>query len=288
MLVNLEQILKTAQTHHFAVPAFNTSSNMILTGVIEESIAQNAPVIIEIHPDELSFTKDSFVKAVLDEAHKSPIPVCIHLDHGSTFEQAVHAIACGFTSVMIDASRLPLEENIAATRKVVEAAHAAGVSVEAELGTIGTMEVDSAGQATDEIIYTDPQTAKAFVEATGVDALAIAIGTRHGLYPSSIRPKLRLDILEQITAAISTPLVLHGGSDNPDEEIAQAARNGICKVNISSDIKNRFYQKCREVLADQSLREPNVIYPPCIAAMRQVVAHKIALFGCKDKAKLYY
>ena len=188
---------------------------------------------------------------------------------------------------MIDASRQPLEENIRITRKVTEAAHAANVSVEAELGTIGTMDVNASGEALDQIIYTDPQVAKEFVEATGVDALAIAIGTRHGLYPKSIRPKLRLDILNEIVSLISTPLVLHGGSDNPDEEIAQAARNGVCKINISSDIKSRFYQKCREVLKDESLREPNMIYPSCIEAMKEVVHHKVCLFGCDGRASLY-
>ncbi len=287
MLVNLKEILEIAQKERFAVPAFNTSSNMILTGVMEECIKQDAPVIIAIHPDELSFVKDSFLKAVIDEANKAPVPVCIHLDHGSSFEQVMHAIAVGYTSVMIDASRLPLEENIAITSKVVEAAHAAGVSVEAELGTIGTMDVDTTGQAVDQIIYTDAATAKAFVEATGVDALAIAIGTRHGLYPKTIRPKLRLDILDEITAGVDIPLVLHGGSDNPDEEIAAATKRGICKINISSDIKSRFYQKCREVLKDEQLREPNVIYPPCIEAMKDVVSRKIDLFGCAGKASLY-
>ena len=287
MLVNLKDILSVAQKERFAVPAFNTSSNMILTGVMEECVKQNAPVIIAVHPDELSFVKDSFIKAVIDEANHAPIPVCIHLDHGASFEQVMHAIAVGYTSVMIDASRVSLEENIALTRKVVEAAHAVNVSVEAELGTIGTMDIDSAGDAVDQIIYTDPQVAKQFVEATNVDALAIAIGTRHGLYPKSIRPKLRLDILDEITALIDTPLVLHGGSDNPDEEIAAAARRGVCKINISSDIKNPFYQKCREVLQDASLREPNAIYPPCIEVLKEVVAHKVKLFGCDGKATLY-
>ncbi|MBQ8081581.1 MAG: ketose-bisphosphate aldolase [Clostridia bacterium] len=287
MLVNLKEILSAAQKERFAVPAFNTSSNMILTGVMEECVAQNAPVIIAIHPDELSFVKDSFVKAVIDEANHAPIPVCIHLDHGASFEQVMHAIAVGYTSVMIDASRQPLEDNIAITQKVVEAAHFANVSVEAELGTIGTMDVTADGSAADQIIYTDPQVAKEFVEKTGVDALAIAIGTRHGLYPKSIRPKLRLDILDEITSLIDTPLVLHGGSDNPDEEIAAAARRGVCKINISSDIKNPFYQKCREILKDETLREPNMIYPQCIATLKEVVRHKVRLFGCDGKASLY-
>lgn len=287
MLVTLKTILETAQKHKFAVPAFNTSSNMILTGVIEECVKQKSPVIIAIHPDELSFVGDSFIKAVIDEANKAPVPVCIHLDHGGSFEQAMHAIACGYTSVMIDASRMPLEDNIAVTRKVAEAAHAAGVSVEAELGTIGTMGIGDSGDNADQIIYTDPDTAVKFVEATGIDALAVAIGTRHGLYPSSLKPKLRLDLLKQITDKVSVPLVLHGGSDNPDEEIAAAAKSGVCKINISSDIKNAFYQKCRKVLEDKSLREPNVIYPPCIEEMKKVVSHKIGLFGCADGANYY-
>mgnify|MGYP001213392256 CR=1 FL=1 len=287
MLVNLETILKPAQKNHFAVPAFNTSSNMILAGAIEESIAQNAPVIIAIHPDELSFVRDSFVKAVIDEANKAPIPVCIHLDHGGSFEQAMHAIAVGYTSVMIDASRLPLEENIAVTQKVVEAARAANVSVEAELGTIGTMDTDSKGEALEEIIYTDPNTAKTFVDATKVDALAVAIGTRHGLYPKSIQPKLRIDLLDKIATVVSTPLVLHGGSDNPDNEIAESVRHGVCKINISSDIKNPFYQQCRKVLKDETLREPNAIYPSCIEVLREVVRKKITLFNSVDAARYY-
>ncbi len=140
MLVNMSEILKPTLDNHFAVPAFNTSSNMILTASIEVAEELNAPVIIEIHPDELRFVKDSFVAAVRAEANRAKVPVCIHLDHGASFSDTVHAIGCGFTSVMIDGSALPYEENVALAKKVAEAAHAAGVSVEAELGTIGTME----------------------------------------------------------------------------------------------------------------------------------------------------
>ena len=135
----MKTILDVAKAHHFAVPAFNTSSNMILTGVIQESIAQNSPVIIAIHPDELSFVQNSFVKAVIDEANHAPVPICIHLDHGGSFEDCVKAISLGFTSVMIDGSLLPFEENIAVCQKVCTVAHSAAdyVSVEGELGTIG-------------------------------------------------------------------------------------------------------------------------------------------------------
>lgn len=280
MLYNMSDLLRPTLTTPFAVPAFNTSSNMILTASVEVAEELKAPVIIEIHPDELSFVKDSFVAAVRAEAHSAHVPVCIHLDHGANFSDVMHAIGCGFTSVMIDGSALPFEENIAQTRKVVEAAHAANVSVEAELGTIGTMEGN-------KIQYTDPEDARRFVEATGVDTLAIAIGTRHGLYPKGLTPHLELELLKEIRKLVSIPLVLHGGSDNPDDEIEQACLNGVSKLNISSDIKRAFYDKCREVLQDTSLREPNAIYPPCIEVMKDVMRHKMKLFHTVGKAELY-
>ena len=274
MLVTLKEILGPASKNSFAVPAFNTSSNMILTGVIKACTEANAPVIIAIHPDELSFVGDSFIAAVREEAHKAPVPVCIHLDHGGSFAQVMRAIKDGYTSVMIDSSLASFDENIAITKKVVEAAHDAGVSVEAELGTIGA--TGNGGEAgTDNIIYTVPSDAVTFVEKTGIDALAVAIGTAHGLYPKNKKPQLRLDLLKEIRSMVDVPLVLHGGSD------------GIAKVNISSDIKSAFYKKCREVLQDQTLREPNVIYPPCIKAMQEVVNHKLALFNAVGAAKYY-
>ena len=282
----MKEMLCVAQKEHFAVPAFNVSSSMILKGVMEACEEKHAPVIIAIHPDELSFVGDSFVAAVREEAHKASVPVCIHLDHGASFAQVIRAIACGFTSVMIDSSTTSFDDNIAITKKVVEAAHAVNVSVEAELGTIGA--TGNGGEAgTDNIIYTNPDDVVRFVEATNVDTLAIAIGTAHGLYPKTKKPKLRLDLLKEIVGKTSVPLVLHGGSDNPDEEIAEAVRLGVAKINISSDIKSAFYKKCREVLEDTTLREPNAIYPACIDAMKQVIYHKIELFNDGDKAKYY-
>ena len=284
--MNMKEMLCVAQKEHFAVPAFNVSSSMILKGVMEACEEKHAPVIIAIHPDELSFVGDSFVAAVREEAHKASVPVCIHLDHGASFAQVIRAIACGFTSVMIDSSTTSFDDNIAITKKVVEAAHAVNVSVEAELGTIGA--TGNGGEAgTDNIIYTNPDDVVRFVDATNVDTLAIAIGTAHGLYPKTKKPKLRLDFLKEIVGKTSVPLVLHGGSDNPDEEIAEAVRLGVAKINISSDIKSAFYKKCREVLEDTTLREPNAIYPACIGAMKQVIYHKIELFNDGDKARYY-
>ncbi|MGO5165036.1 MULTISPECIES: ketose-bisphosphate aldolase [unclassified Candidatus Paralachnospira] len=286
MLMNMKDLLAVANEHNFAVPAFNVSSNMILKGVMHTCEEMQAPVIIAIHPDELSFVEDSFVKAVIEEAHKATVPVCIHLDHGAKFEQVLRAIQDGFTSVMIDGAHLPFEENIAITKKVVEVAHPVNVSVEAELGTIGT--ADDYGEAgSKKIIYTEVDDAVKFIKETDIDCLAIAIGTAHGLYPKDRKPKLALDRLKEIKAAVSIPLVLHGGSGNPDDEIAQSVKLGVNKINISSDIKDAFYQECRIVLQDKAIREPMAIYPKCIDAMNEVVRHKINLFDDADKVKFY-
>ena len=211
----------------------------------------------------------------------------IHLDHGGKFEEILRAIRCGFTSVMIDASHMSYEENIAITKKVVEVAKVSDVSVEAELGTIGVTG-DSFEGGTSGVIYTDPAQAKDFIEKTGIDTLAVAIGTAHGIYPKNMKPKLRLDILKEIRDTVDIPLVLHGGSSNPDNEIAESVKIGISKINISSDIKFAFYKKCREVLAENpKWIEPNAIYPPCIEAMREVVEFKMQLFNDIGKAELY-
>lgn len=287
MLLNMKDLLAVAHANHFAVPAFNTSSNMLLNGAIEASEEKSSPLIIAIHPDELSFVRTSFVKAVIDEAIKATIPVCIHLDHGTSLAQIMEAIRCGFTSVMMDASLLPLEQNIGICKKVVELAHSVNVSVEGELGTIGTTGPE-AEAGTEEIIYVNPDDVVTFVEGTGVDTLAVAIGTAHGIYPKDKKPELKLDLLKEITARVDIPLVLHGGSANSDEEIAMAVKLGINKINISADIKHAFYQKCREVLADPLIREPNSIYPLCIAAMKKVACYKIDLFNATGKAALYH
>lgn len=287
MLMNLKDILAVANKHNFAIPAFNTSSNMILTGVMEACEEMQSPVIIAIHPDELHFVKQSFVKSVIEEASRTKVPVCIHLDHGSSFEQVMEAIHCGYSSVMIDASTKPYEENVAICKKVAEAAHACGVSVEGELGTIGLTDSIEVS-APEKIIFTDPDIAAKFVEETGIDALAVSIGTSHGIYPKDMKPKLRIELLKEIKAKLPIPLVLHGGSSNHDSEIALAVEFGINKINISSDIKDPFYRKCREVLRDESLREPNMIYPPCIKVMKEAVYNKIRLFKSNDKIKLYF
>lgn len=286
MLLNMKNLLTVAREHTFAVPAFNVSSSMLLRGVIEAAEEAEAPVIVSIHPDELSFVRPSFLQAAIYEATHTRVPVCIHLDHGSSIDQIVAGIRYGYTSVMMDASEEPLEENIAICKTVVGLAHAVDVSVEGELGTIGTTGPEAEAGA-DEIIFVDPHDVKRFVDETGVDTLAVAIGTAHGIYPKDRTPKLQLGLLKEITAKVDVPLVLHGGSSNSDDEIAEAVTLGINKINISSDIKNAFYQRCREVLADTDLREPNSIYPACIDAMKEVADQKFKLFETAGKAVHY-
>lgn len=287
MLYTGKSILDVANAHSFAIPAFNISDWAMFTGIMDISEEKSAPVIIAIHPDEVSHITTDLIAAMHARAHRSSVPVAIHWDHGGTYEQMITAIHSGFTSVMIDASLEPFEQNVAITRKVVEAAHAAGIQVEGELGTIGAN--DSYGESgAAEIIYTNVDDAVRFVEQTGVDSLAIAIGTSHGLYPADKNPELRHDLLEQIKAAVGIPLVLHGGSSNPDAELRRAVELGVNKINISSDIKVAYHDRMREVLGtDRRLREPNAIQPEAIAAMKITAAEKIDLFGAAGKADLY-
>ncbi|WP_175956581.1 ketose-bisphosphate aldolase [Schaalia sp. Marseille-Q2122] len=286
MLVTGDAILQVAHQHSFAVPAFNISSYSMLNAVVETCEELKSAHIIAIHPDELRHIGVDMLPAIIQKAHRSSVPTAIHLDHGASYEQVLVAIQNGFTSVMIDKSLETWEVNVEQTRRVVEAAHAVGLSVEAELGTIGA--TDSYGEAgTNDIVYTDPEDALRFVEATGVDSLAVAIGTRHGLYPSDLQPELKLDLLDRIKAAVDIPLVLHGGSNNPDDEIRQAVQRGINKVNISSDIKAAYFTRMREVLSDLGVREPNVIEPPCEDALRVCAAQKIELFGSADTLRFF-
>lgn len=286
MLLNGRDLLAVADSNNFAVPAFNISDWAMLGGVMDVSEEKAAPVILAIHPDELSHIGVDLLPAMIARAHRSSVPVTIHLDHGASYEQVLTAIQAGFTSVMIDKSMAPFDENVEVTRKVVDTAHAVGLSVEGELGTIGKTD-GYAESGTADIIYTEPSEAARFVELTGVDSLAVAIGTRHGIYPAELKPELKLDLLRDIKAAAPLPLVLHGGSNNPDDEIARAVKLGINKINISSDIKVAYHERMREVLADRAEREPNSIQPVALEAMKAVAAQKIDLFDAAGRAALY-
>lgn len=286
MLVNMKQLLEIAKENKFAVGAFNVADSNFLRVVVEEAEKNNAPAIIAVHPTELDFTKDDFFQYVLARIKNSPVPFVLHLDHGDNMGDVMRAVRCGFSSVMIDGSLLPFEENIRVTKEVVDVCHKLGVSVEGELGTIGKTGNSIEGGVS-EIIYTKPEEAEEYISRTGVDTLAVAIGTAHGIYPKDKEPKLRLDILKEIKALVNIPLVLHGGSANPDAEIAAAVEIGIQKVNISSDYKYAFYKKCREILSTTELWDANAIYPDCIDAAKEVVKYKMGLFESIGQVEKY-
>jgi len=287
MLTTGKAILDVANEHSFAVPAFNISDWAMFRGIVEICEEKDAPLIVGIHPDEVRHIGREMITGIAERAHRSSVPIAIHWDHGATYEEILQAFQFGFTSVMIDGSLKPFDENLAISQKVTDSAHALGLSVEAELGTIGANDsYAEGGSAT--IIYTDPDDAVTFVEQTGVDSLAVAIGTFHGFYPAHLKPELKLDLLKEIKSRVRIPLVLHGGSNNPDDEIAEASRIGINKINISTDIKVAYHAKMREVLGnDPKVREPNAIQPACIDAMKVVAAQKIDLFGATGKGALY-
>ncbi len=323
MIYNMKELLSVADRYHFAIPAFNISSYAMFNGIIDISEQLDAPVIIQIHPLELRHIGSDVVAAMRSRATFAKVPVAIHLDHGACFEDVMTAIAAGFTSVMIDASSRPFAENVAACQKTVEAAHGAihctmaehyggtvlegvevttgreyvpscyahNVSVEGELGNIGSIDEEH-GTVTRGLHYTEPEEAVRFVKETGIDALAIAIGTSHGVYPEGFVPHIEIDRLKAIykalrDAGLDTALVLHGGSSNSPEELQEAARSGLAKINIASDIKNAYYGKMREILQDPKVREPNIIEPPCLDAMKATAADRIRWFGADGKASLY-
>ncbi|RKA98503.1 ketose-bisphosphate aldolase [Listeria monocytogenes] len=286
MLVNMKQLLEVAKENKFAVGAFNVADSNFLRVVVEEAEKNNAPAIIAVHPTELDFTKDDFFQYVLARIKNSPVPFVLHLDHGDNMGDVMRAVRCGFSSVMIDGSLLPFEENIRVTKEVVDVCHKLGVSVEGELGTIGKTGNSIEGGVS-EIIYTKPEEAEEYISRTGVDTLAVAIGTAHGIYPKDKEPKLRLDILKEIKDLVNIPLVLHGGSGNPEAEIAAAVEIGIQKVNISSDYKYAFYKKCREILSTTELWDANAIYPDCIDAAKEVVKYKMELFESIGQVEKY-
>ena len=285
MLINMKALLKVAQENQFGVGAFNIASAEFARLVIEVAESLQSPVILEVHPDEHAFVGDSFIAYLRELAVNASVPVVIHQDHGQTLAHILTAIRTGYTSVMIDASGLPFEENIALTREITAIAHKVNVSVEAELGTIGVAEGSAEGGHS-EILYTDPDQAERFARETGVDTLAVAIGTSHGLYPAGKEPVLDIDRLKAIRQRLTIPLVLHGGSGNKDSEVAESIKYGVGKINISSDMKKAFYVALQEELQSNG-HEPSALYVRPMAAAKAVVEHKMRLFSSAGKAGLY-
>ena len=249
MLVNLKEILKIAEEEKNAVGMFNATGFDSLQAVIGAAEELNRPVIIahaEVHNvyNDISFVGPAMIAA----ARNAKVPVCVHLDHGTSTQMIYRALRIGFTSVMIDASALAYEENLRLTKEITEISHAMGVSVEAELGRLVTGESGSTeiANAKPEDFYTDPEEAKAFCEATGIDALAIAFGTAHGFYKS--QPKLDFGVVEKCAASTGLPLVMHGGSGVSEEGFRKAIASGIRKINYYSYMSKAGYMAAKEYI----------------------------------------
>jgi len=282
-LVTAAEILGRAEAGGWAVGAFNCNNMEIVQAIIRAAEAENAPVIIQASQGAIKYAGLEYIAALARQAVAgTAVPVALHLDHGTSFEQVVRCIRAGFSSVMIDGSHLPLEENIALTRRVVEVAHAVGVSVEAELGRIGGTE-DDISVSEREALLTDPEEAREFVAATGVDALAVAVGTAHGRYKGV--PRLDFERLSRIKALVDVPLVLHGSSGVPAEAVREAVRRGVRKINIDTDIRQAFTDAARRVLeADPDEIDPRRVLGPAREAATAVIREKIRLFGSAGRA----
>ncbi|KAB7667184.1 ketose-bisphosphate aldolase [Bacillus sp. B1-b2] len=287
MLLNMKDLLNVAFENKFAVGSFNIANSEFVKVVIRAAEEQQSPAIMQIHPNEIGLVTDEFVAYVREAVSKSKMPFAIHLDHGGNINDILRAIKNGYTSVMMDASHLPFEGNIRLTKEAVDLAHMVGVSVEGELGTIGSNEGSSEG-GSEEILYTDPDEAALFVEKTGIDTLAVAVGTSHGIYPKTKDHSIKIDRLIEIHSKVNIPLVLHGGSDNPDEEIREAVKHGIAKINLSTDMKRAFYNQLRITLEKNPYAyEPDMLMPEATKAATELVKQKMELFGSAGKAVLY-
>ncbi len=281
MLVNLKEILKIAEEKKIAIGMFNATGFDSLQAVIAAAEELNQPVIIahaEVHNvyNDISIVGPAMIAA----AKNAKVPVCVHLDHGTSMEMIYRALRIGFTSVMIDASALPYEENLALTKQTVEMAHAMGVSVEAELGRLVTGEAGSGEVHTDmkaEDFYTDAKEAKAFCEETGVDALAIAFGTAHGFYTA--QPKLDFDVVKNVAKATGLPLVMHGGSGVSDEGFANAIQNGIRKINYYSYMSKAGYMAAKARIEKGDTSYLHDVEYAAMQAMKEDVKRAIQLFS---------
>ncbi len=310
-LVGTKKMFEMAMKNGYAIGAFNVNNMEITQGIVWAAAEEKAPLILQVSRGARSYASITYLKAIIDAAvRENPeIPIATHLDHGDSFETAKQFIDDGFTSVMIDASKLPFEENVKVTRRVVEYAHSQGVPVEAELGQLGGIEEDVVGVSADDIskFLTDPDQAVEFVEATGCDSLAVACGTSHGAYKFKSEPKLAFDVIEKISEKLpGFPLVMHGSSSVlkefkdlinkyggnmpdamgvPEEAISKAAKMAICKVNIDTDLRMALTAKIRQVFAENPAEfDPRKYLGPGREAIREMVRHKLHVLGCAGKA----
>lgn len=282
-LVNMKEMLIKARKEHYAVGQFNINNLEWTQAILDEAQVLNAPVILGVSEGAGKYMGGwtvvfAMVKAYI-EAKNITVPVALHLDHGTSFEVCKAAIDAGFTSVMIDASHYPFEENIEMTKKVVEYAHARGVSVEAELGKVGGQEDNIVAES----MYADPEECKILVEKTGIDCLAPALGSVHGPYHGE--PKLGFKEMAYINELLNMPLVLHGGSGIPDEQLRKAIDRGTAKINVNTESQQAWTAIVRKVLSEDSkVYDPRKVIGPGKEGIKAVVRAKCEVFGCINKA----
>ncbi len=305
MLVTNKDLMIPARKNRYAIGAFNVQNLESMSAIAEAATEEESPVIMQVTPSVIKYAGLAYISNLVKTAAQlAPVPVAMHLDHGEDFETAVKCINAGFSSVMIDGSFLSFEDNVAVSKRVVSIAHPKGVSVEAELGKLAGVEERSSEEK--EAILTDPETAGEFVEKTGVDTLAVAIGTSHGAYKFKSEAKLDLERLKVISEKVSIPLVLHGASSVPqyivekankygaelvgakgipEDEIKKAISLGIAKINIDTDLRLAFTATVREVLSNLPKNfDPRKILGPAKDAMKEVAKGKMRLFGSSGKA----
>lgn len=309
-LVNTKKMFEMAYKNGYAVGAFNVNNMEITQGIVQAIAEEQAPLILQVSRGARQYAKNSYLKAIIDVVVKEnpDIPVAINLDHGDTFETCKEFVDDGFTSVMIDGSHLPFEENIAITKKVVEYAHPHDVVVEAELGQLGGIEEDVVGVEDVSKHIADPDQAVEFVEKSGCDSLAIACGTSHGAYKFKTAPTLAFDVIEEIGRRLpGYPLVMHGSSSVlkefkdlinkyggqmpdamgvPEEMVTKASKMAMCKVNIDTDLRMALTAKIRQVYAEKPAEfDPRKYLGPGRDAIREMVRHKLHVLGCAGKAQ---
>ncbi|MDO5036806.1 MAG: class II fructose-1,6-bisphosphate aldolase [Tissierellia bacterium] len=283
MLVTGKEILAHADKNKYAVGAFNMNNMEIIQAIAGAAQETQSPVIMQASQGAIKYAGIEYIAAMGKlVASKIDVPVVLHLDHGTDFEEIMACIRHGFSSVMIDASKYPLDKNIELTKEIVKIAHSVGVSVEAEIGKIGGTE-DNISVDDAEATYTDPEEARIFVEETGVDSLAVAVGTAHGVYKGV--PKLDFDRIEKINALVSVPLVLHGSSGVDYPSLEKAISKGIAKINIDTDIRAAFSGAVNAFTRENPNElDPRKILGPARQAMTEVIKEKMEVFGSCHQA----
>lgn len=308
-LVTTKEMFEKAMQGKYAIGAFNVNNMELIQGIVDAAAEQNSPVILQASSSAIKYAGIDYLMAMVKvAAEKYPnIPIAIHLDHGPDFETCKMCVDAGFTSVMFDGSKYDFEENIRLTKEVVDYAHAHGVVVEAELGKLAGIE-DEVNVSADDAIYTDPAQAEEFVQRTGVDSLAIAIGTSHGAYKFKGEARLRFDILKEVKERIpNTPIVLHGASTVipelvemcnkyggdipgakgvPDEILHEASISGVSKINVDTDLRLALTAGIRKVFVEEpSAFDPRKYLKPARELVKETVAHKMRdVFGSANKA----